>query len=329
MRWSVIDIGSNSVKLLVADVPACGKVEKIRHEAVITRLSEGLVKRGVLVREPMERTLKVVKTFAAEARDLGVQGLNILGMESLRVAKNAAEFARMVKEATGESLEILSGEEEARLGFAGVSLEFSGGASPLLMVDIGGASTEVVLALEGSLAVRSIPLGAVGMTEMYLFSDPPGEREKNALLQALREILRSCVDELARTAHPDRLSSANLVGVGGTIVTLAAMMQRLRQYDPRLIHRYSFTLQDIARIVGQLFLMTIQQRKQLPGLPPGRADVIAAGACILQVLMEESGIDSCMVSESNLLQGKVMEEVKRRRAAEIHVQEKTGEGKNY
>ena len=302
-RHAAIDIGTNSVRLLVADIPdspsRAPRLVPALRRLQITRLGGGLTPGGRIRPAAVARTAGAVAKFVALAAAEGVATPVLVGTHALRAARNpGALLSRM-----NLPVRVLTGEEEARLGYRGVlaGLGPLRSAARLLVVDIGGGSVELTWGSRGRIERSlSVPAGAVVLTERFLAHDPPRARE----IAALGEHLARTFDpSLARrSARPLRL-----IGVGGTITTMAAIDQRLFPYDPDRVHGFRLSRRAVDRITADLLARTVAGRRRLPGLQPERADIIAAGALVLQYLMARSGVRSMVVSEADLLWGLVLE----------------------
>lgn len=293
-RRAAIDIGTNSVRLLVADVRRSSpRLRPVLRHLQITRLGERLSPGGRITRTAAARTADAVERFVALAEDAGVTDPMLVGTHALRAAQNPGELlARLDR-----PVRILTGEEEARLGYEGVlaGLGSLRQASRLLVIDIGGGSVELTWGAGGRVeASLSIPTGAVVLTEQFLAHDPPLPEE----IAALREHLVRTIDPgLAEAPGPP----PRIVGVGGTITTMAAIAQRLSPYDPQRVHGFQLSRRAVERLTEALVTSTIAERRRLPGLQRERADIIAAGALVLRELLARFETRSMTVSEADLL----------------------------
>jgi len=315
-RRAAIDIGTNSVRLLVADVidsepvrprsqpqvPAPpgpsspslhSPVSPVLRRLTITRLGEHLDATGLIQPAAAARTAAAVEEFIPLAVASGAPVPLVVGTYALRVARNPQELlARLTVPAR-----VLSGDEEARLGYEGALAGFAWPppAGPFLVLDIGGGSVELTWGAGAQVAgTLSLPLGAVVLTEEYLSHDPPTAGEIEALRAALGRDLRPRL--AAMTVH-----GTQVLGVGGTITTMAALAQRLDPYDPDRVHGFRLRRLTVEEITGRLAELPVAGRRRLPGLQPERADIIAAGALVLQYVMTELGCPEIIVSEADLL----------------------------
>jgi exopolyphosphatase / guanosine-5'-triphosphate,3'-diphosphate pyrophosphatase len=299
-RVAAVDQGTNSTRLLVAEPDEAGGFEDLARDMVITRLGQGVDETGMLAPEALQRTLVVLARNVRRARALHVERIRVAATAAVRDAANAADFERPVDELVGSPLEIVSGEEEARLSFLGATRGLDA-TSPFLVLDIGGGSTEFVLGSERPSASISTQMGSVRLTERFVRSDPPEAGELDRMRAAVGELL----DDVER-AIPAR-DARTFVAVAGTSTTVQAVALALDFYDPERIHRTRLARTDAARVSMRLAAMTTAERAALPVMAPGRADVIVAGSVILVEVMERFGFDEAVVSETDILDGLVLE----------------------
>ena len=294
-RKAIIDIGSNSIKFFVGELAADKTITTVLDTNDIARLGENLNKTGMICPEAMERNVASVANFCAKAKELGANEIVAVGTMALRTASNSAEFVEKVKAACGLEVQIIPGEEEARLSYLAVlsGLPLQGG--DLVVFDTGGGSTEFIFGHGTQLVKRfSVNLGAVRITENYLTSDPvTPEQVSAAIAQIDKEFAVAGVE-----GHPDQL-----VGMGGTVTSMGAVKHKMIKYDPDVIQGSTLTKADISEQIGDYSTRTIEQRKELPGLQPKRADVILAGACILDVITSRLGVDKLTISDRGLRHG--------------------------
>lgn len=296
-RFATIDVGTNSVLLLVADRTPEGQFQAVLEKAEITRLGRGVDKSRRLSPEGMKATLEVITAFANEARELGVEGIAVSATSAARDAQNGAEFLQAAQEQAGVTVEIISGELEAQLSFASAHMDFgSEAAGPLLVIDIGGGSTEFIY---GNSAGRvdfrhSFDVGSVRLTERFIHSDPVSREDRERVTAHLRETFASL---------PPPPPASELVGVAGTVTTLYALQHQIDPYDSERVHGGTLTALQLGQLVDQLCSLPLAQRRTLPGLQPKRADVIPAGALILHEALRALGLDECRVSDRGLRWG--------------------------
>ncbi|MGK5680929.1 Ppx/GppA phosphatase family protein [Actinoplanes sp. URMC 104] len=295
MRVAGIDCGTNSIRLLIADV-SDGRLTDVARRMEIVRLGEGVDRTGRLSEQALARTRKALLGYAAEIAELGVTRVRMCATSASRDASNAQDFRDMVRGVLGVDPEVITGTEEAALSFTGAVAGLTA-ERPYLVVDIGGGSTEFVT---GSTAVDhaiSMDIGCVRMTERHLHADPPTPAE---IHNAERDIAAAV--DIALTAVPGR-DARTLVGLAGTVTTVTALAKELPEYDSSRIHHSEVSLEAVSRVTAELLAMTVEQRLALPVMHPGRADVIGAGALILRTVMERSGHSSVIASEHDILDG--------------------------
>ena len=296
-RFATIDIGTNSVLLLVAERLPDGRFEAVCERAEITRLGRGVDQSRVLSEAGLEDTLRVLEAYAAEARALGAQDVAVSATSAARDAHNGSAFLDAARRRAGVTVEIISGALEAQLSFAAVHADFASGAGgPLLVVDIGGGSTEFIFGgLGGQVAFRhSFDVGAVRLTERLVRSDPPSAAERAQMAQLLDQTY---------AALPRPPAGATLVGVAGTVTTLYAMEHAIEPYDAARVHGGTLTQAQLEQLTDRLWSLPLAERRALPGVQPKRADVLPAGALILSRALAALGLQSVRVSDRGLRWG--------------------------
>ncbi|MFI7075981.1 exopolyphosphatase [Micromonospora sp. NPDC049903] len=302
---AAIDCGTNSIRLLVADLPdpsegPSAPLRDVSRRMEIVRLGQGVDATGRLAPEAIERTRVALADYAAEIEKSGVERVRMCATSASRDAENAADFRAMVQQTLGVAPEVVSGDEEARLSFTGAVRGLPSDArSPYLVVDIGGGSTEFVVGSRdgGVDAAISMDIGCVRMTERHLHGDPPGLDE----IAAAQADIAVAVDR-ALTVVPGR-EAATLVGLAGSVTTVVAIAEGLTGYDPTRIHHARVSYERVAQVTAELLAANREQRLAIPVMHPGRADVIGAGALVLRVIMERAGMDSVVASEHDILDG--------------------------
>lgn len=298
-----IDIGTNTVRLLVADAGGSGGFREISSGRIITRLGEGLDRAAFLSPEACARSLAAIAEFTSQARLQKASMISAIGTSALRNASNRAEFIRSVLEATGVAVQVISGREEARLTVRGVLAAIRGQHEHVLqgaaaVIDIGGGSTEVIHIEEGrTVREASLPLGAVYLTERHIHHDPPEAPE----IDAVRSAVRAELDKVQ--GPPGSRFPGALVGTAGTITTLAAMDQELVQYDPDRINGYVLGRTAVDGLIRSLSTLTLAERRRIKGLEQGREDIVLAGALVLEGIMDRMGASSLVVSDWGLREG--------------------------
>ncbi|MCA2215660.1 Ppx/GppA phosphatase family protein [Jidongwangia harbinensis] len=295
MRVAAIDCGTNSIRLLIADVSG-NRLTDVARRMEIVRLGAGVDRTGRLAPEAIERTRTALLGYAAEIAELGIERVRMCATSASRDASNAAEFSGMVRAVLGVDPEVISGDAEARLSFTG-AVRGLDGEPPYLVVDIGGGSTEFVTGGSEVTAAISMDIGCVRMTERHLRSDPPTAAE----IAAAERDITAAVDA-ALAAVPGR-AAATLVGLAGSVTTVAALALDLPGYDARRIHHARVGYDAVAKVTADLLAAPVAERRELPVMHPGRADVIGAGALILRTVMERAGQDTVVASEHDILDG--------------------------
>jgi exopolyphosphatase/guanosine-5'-triphosphate,3'-diphosphate pyrophosphatase len=299
-RVAAIDCGTNTIKLLVADIDKqTGTQDSLVREMRIVRLGQGVDRTGRLADEALERVFAATEEYAAIIAEHGAEVIRFVATSASRDADNADVFAEGVRSRLGVELEVVSGDVEAQLTFDGATRCLPAAPAPLAVLDIGGGSTELIVGSgPGRMtAARSLDIGSVRLTERSMVSDPPTPGELEAATQAVDQAL----DTLP--AYGVQIADApTLVGVAGTVNTLATLLLGLDSWDRARVHHASFPVADVHTLVAQVLSMTVAQRRAL-GVPAGRADVIGAGAVILDRVLLRSGAPMLTVSDSDILDG--------------------------
>jgi len=301
-RVAAVDCGTNSLRLLLADVDR-GRAEltDVARRMEIVRLGQGVDKTGRLAPEALARTIAVLRDYAGIIARSGAQAVRMAATSATRDADNAAEFVRLVKEVLGVAPEVLSGAEEAVLSFTGATAELAAGpdGGPFLVTDIGGGSTEFVLGSPPGPAVHaiSVDVGCVRMTERHLHGDPPTGQEVAAAIADIDAAL----DTVAATV-PVR-QARTLIGLAGSVTTVAAIAMGLPGYDAARIHHTRVSAADVHAVTRGLLAQTRTARAAIGVMHPGRVDVIGGGALVLDRLMERFGFSEVLVSEHDILDG--------------------------
>ncbi len=294
---AALDCGTNSTRLLVLDDDGHPLDRRMR----VTRLGQGVDATGELREDAVERTLEVLRGYRAVMTDLGVTAGRLAATSAARDAANGAEFLERASEVTGVTAELLSGEEEGRLSFAGATADLDAPLDTAVVVDIGGGSTELVQCVDGDLAAHSMQVGCVRLTERALPSDPPTPAElarASALVDDAIDEAFARVPSLA-TNDPAR----RVLGLAGTVSTLAMLDLGLATYDEARVHHHWLGLEAIRRLRDELAAATIAQRRDLRGMVEGREDVIVGGAVILERVVVRLGATGCTTSEHDILDG--------------------------
>lgn len=282
MRVGVIDIGTNSTRYLLADVNRDGMVSRVEAVLKTTRLGEGVAGTGRLAEKAMARTTAAVAGFWRRAQEMGGKTVLLVATCAVREARNREDFLMLVHRATGLEVRVLSGIEEAYYTFAGVLTGCDFNPEEAAVVDVGGGSTEIIWVEDKRLVARSLPLGAVRLTEQ----------------KAGLEVVESHLGPVCQL-----ISGRKLFGTGGTITTLAAVALGLAAYDPDLVHGYQLSAGEVYALISRFARLSVDELKEVPGLQPERADIILAGAHIVMGLLKKTGAPGLTVSENDLLYG--------------------------
>ncbi|MET8679143.1 Ppx/GppA phosphatase family protein [Streptomyces sp. NPDC004647] len=305
-RVAAIDCGTNSIRLLVADLdPESGDLKELDRRMTIVRLGEGVDRTGRLAPEALERTFAACREYAEVISELGAHGLRFVATSASRDAENREEFVRGVVDILGVRPEVITGSQEAEFSFTGATKELAGRdhlEKPYLVVDIGGGSTEFVVGDDRVRAARSVDIGCVRMTERHLLrdgriTDPPTLGQ----ITAIEADIAAALDLAAETVP--LAEARTLVGLAGSVTTVAAIALGLERYDPSAIHHSRVSLEQVREITGNLLSSTHAERAAIPVMHPGRVDVIAAGALVLLSIMERTGAREVVVSEHDILDG--------------------------
>ncbi len=281
--YAVIDVGSNSVRLMLSD-----GVNTTSKKVVITRLAQGLINTNNLTLTAVERTANAVCFFVEEAKKQKVDNIFIFATAGVRQAQNGYIFVDKVKELTGLSVDVISGETEAKIGALGALSGKDGG-----VIDIGGASTEISVVKSGKIVYnKSVDMGAVRLTEKF------GQN---------REEVEKFVTEKIKQFSND--FKCDFYGIGGTATTLAGAMLSLEPYDPKVTHGYQVTKEKLSEKLDYLYGLSVEERKNIKGLHPERAEIITAGAVVLNNLLDYLNINCIIVSEKDNLEGYLMQKM--------------------
>ncbi len=297
-RVAAFDCGTNSLRLLVADLdPDAGTSTDVVREMRIVRLGQGVDRTGRIADVALHRAFETIEEYMRLVDGHGVDRIRFCATSAARDAENAEEFLTGVRERVGVHAEVLDGREEARISFAGATLALPPLPDPLLVVDVGGGSTELILGrADGEILEReSLDIGSVRLNERHLHGDPPTAEEIEAASADIDAALDAC--------SVDPGDAGAVIGVAGTVTTLAAGVLDLAAYDSTLIHHSVLRPDAVQGKVRELLSMMVEQRRALPYMHPGRADVIAAGGLILDRLLRRTSVGSMLVSERDILDG--------------------------
>jgi exopolyphosphatase / guanosine-5'-triphosphate,3'-diphosphate pyrophosphatase len=300
--YSVIDIGSNSIRVMHAGVED-KRLISCRKGLVMTRLGKGVNEKKQLSEETMKATCEALKLFSDEAEAMGSELIGAFATSAVRDSSNRGEFIDMAREVAGVDVTVIDGKREAELGYQGVisgvkHMMKDASHENIMIIDIGGGSTEVIIGNEnGIIYSHSYDMGSVRLSEMFVESDPPSDEE----ISRLESFIADYSSDVKSACSEYRPSMA--VGIAGTITTIGAVSLQMDEYDRDRIHGLKLTIGEVSRIYGMFLGMDTQARKSIPGLQPKRADIIPAGTAILKCLMEMTGFDEVVISDYDNLEG--------------------------
>ena len=296
MRVGVIDCGTNSIRLLIADIEG-NNFREVTRQMQVVRLGQGVDETNQFHPDALERTFAAVDLYAAELARRGVEKIRFCATSATRDATNRNIFIDGVKERLGIEPEVISGDEEARLSFAGATREFNRTDGPFLVVDIGGGSTEFVLGTDTVDSAISVNIGCVRMTERHFHNDPPTADE----VSIARSDIQNAID--IASASVDIKSAKTLVCVAGTATTVAAAALNLPEYDRHAIHLSRISADQVLEVSNNFLTMTRDERAALGYMHPGRVDVITAGSLVLSKIVKATGAKEFVASENDILDG--------------------------
>jgi len=329
-RFATIDVGTNTILLLVAELDEDGAFRILTDRAEIARLGEGVDRTRSLSAAGVERALEVLREYLQACRNFGVEEIAAAGTSALRDALNAKSFLARLKHEFKLDLRVLSGREEAAYSYLAVQKGLQLDAQDVLVVDVGGGSTEFIWAKDGKLhGWASLDVGSVRLTERFLASDPARREECDRLIQTVDQSLGKLLADWGalRQAQGRSLRQAQgesnrpaMVGIAGTFTTLSAVEKGLTHYSHSEVHGSRLTRAEVERQVELYRASTIAERKRIPGLEPKRADVILAGALVIQRIMTLFDIDEAIVSDQGIRYGLLYERIANKRSAIGHQQ---------
>ena len=300
---AALDLGTNSTRLLVGTPTGTGDFTTVVRRNTITRLGQGVAATGSLAPEAIDRVVACLRDYRRDLDEHRVERFRVAATSAARDASNREAFFDQVEEVLGQRPELLSGAEEGRLSFVGATRGLAPDQGPFLVVDIGGGSTEFVVGPDPSEVggVLSVDVGCVRLTEKFLLHDPPQPEELSAAISLVDVYLEDVRREL-----PGAGDARTLVGVAGTITTVAAVEMGLPEYDPARIHHFHLTRDAAEDVFRTLATESRADRIHNPGLEEARADVIVGGCCVLVAILRRFGFDELVVSESDILDGLVL-----------------------
>jgi exopolyphosphatase/guanosine-5'-triphosphate,3'-diphosphate pyrophosphatase len=296
MRVGVVDCGTNSIRLLIADIEG-NSFREVTRQMQVVRLGQGVDETNQFHPDALERTFAAVDLYAAEIVRRGVEKIRFCATSATRDATNRNIFIDGVKERLGIEPEVISGDEEARLSFAGATREFNRTDGPFLVVDIGGGSTEFVLGTDSVDSAISVNIGCVRMSERHFHNDPPTADE----ITIARSDIQNAID--IASASVDIKSAKTLVCVAGTATTVAAAALNLPEYDRYAIHLSRISADQVHAVSDRFLTMTRDERAALGYMHPGRVDVITAGSLVLSKIVKATGAKEFVASENDILDG--------------------------
>ena len=300
MRVAAIDCGTNSIRLLIADIEN-GQLTDVVRQMIIVRLGEGVDKTGEFSTAALERTFAAVDEYVKLIEIYKSQRIRFVATSASRDVSNREVFVNGIKARLGIEPSVISGDEEARLSFLGATADLindqNAPASPFLVVDIGGGSTEFVLGTTGPNQALSTNVGCVRMTERHLVGDPPTAEQIAAATKDIDE----AIDQAAKVV--DLASAKSLIGLAGSVTTVAAIALGLTAYKSEIIHGSRISAAQVHKVATELLAMPREQRAKLGPMHPGRVDVIGGGALVLDRIMQKTGIGEVVVSERDILDG--------------------------
>jgi exopolyphosphatase / guanosine-5'-triphosphate,3'-diphosphate pyrophosphatase len=297
---AAIDCGTNSTRLLVADADGGELIRLMR----ITRLGQGVDRENTLAPEAIARTVEVLREFRRSMDDFGVDRVRMVATSAVRDAENGGDFIEAAAAAVGTAPEVLTGLDEGKLAYRGASADLSPFEGDTLVVDIGGGSTEITLGRAGSVSSVSSQLGCVRLTERFLTSDPPTPDEVVATRIAIADALTWGEQRMPELLGLD--ARRRLVGLAGTVSTLASLKLQLAEYDVDRLHHATLSLHEVVGLCETLASLSAAERRELAGMVPGRADVILGGALVLEVVAARYQCPEVIVSEKDILDGIVL-----------------------
>jgi exopolyphosphatase/guanosine-5'-triphosphate,3'-diphosphate pyrophosphatase len=303
-RVASIDIGTNTILLLIAEVGE-DKLRILFEAETLVRLGEGLQKNRNLSQEAMKRGLQTLAQYMKRCKEMEVQQVFAVGTSALREAKNSRDFLEIIEGKLNLSIQVISAEEEARLSYLAVARDLKESERPIVVVDVGGGSTEFILG-KGDRIIEwvSLSLGIVRFTERFLHSDPIKEEEWEEMVKEIRKLL-------FRIPHPKE--PFTLVSIGGTGTTLASVEQSLDEFIPEKIHHFVLTKEALGKQLLLYRLKTDEERRNIKGLPASRADVILTGGAILHEAMEELRCPSVLISCHGVRYGLIYKKIENRK----------------
>jgi len=310
-KLAAIDIGTNSMRLMLCEIVG-NSIAKKEKELIVTRIGKDLSRTGRITEKALVRNIDALKYFKNKADRYGAEAVLTIATSAVRDAANGEDFAEAARSQAGVNVRIISGEEEAELGISGVMSELEDTGGSVLVIDIGGGSTELILGNREKIDYSvSIAAGTVRMTEQLIRDNPISDEDVRNLKETLRELFEAPLDYLGQK------SIGRIIAIGGTATTTAAIYHGLDIYKPEIVHNTSIGIDFIGRTFDRLKNMTIRERYEVKGLQKERADVIPAGLYIMQHIIEGLNKDSLTVSENDNLEGVVSKYISENAAVKV------------
>jgi exopolyphosphatase / guanosine-5'-triphosphate,3'-diphosphate pyrophosphatase len=298
LRVAVVDIGTNSTRLLIADVHG-GRVSEVERRTTVTNMGRGVDHTGMICADAIEDACGVIADYKAHYEELGAERVMAIATSAVRDAANGEAFIAELRERFDLDARLLTGEEEAHLTYLGATAHRAAGESTLVF-DIGGGSTELIVGSGHQVGFHtSLQAGTIRQSERHLTSDPPDPHELEDLASEIRNLI-------GRAAAEPEARPTRGIAVAGTPTSLAAIDQQLEPYDPRRVHGYRLAMRRIQRMLSRLACLPLAERLRVPGLHPGRAPTIVAGTVILVQVMRAFGLEEVEVSELDILHGSAL-----------------------
>jgi exopolyphosphatase/guanosine-5'-triphosphate,3'-diphosphate pyrophosphatase len=302
MHVAVVDVGTNSTRLLIADVTPAGAVTELDRRTTVTRLGQGVDVRGELDETAMERVFATLTSYREAIDAHGVTATTAVLTSAVRDARNGSAFTAAIRERFGLDARTIAGEEEARLTFRGATSERPEDGRRLAVIDVGGGSTEIVVGVDGTVEFQvSTPAGVVRQGERYLHHDPPAAAELQVVAEEAAGIFTYALAGMGTGAVDEAIA------VAGTATSLAAIAQELDPYDPARVHGYRLSAAAIEATLDRLAALPLAQRREVTGLHPDRAPTIVAGCLLLREALRALGVDQVAVSEHDILRGAALQ----------------------
>ncbi|MCG8541337.1 MAG: Ppx/GppA family phosphatase [Clostridia bacterium] len=302
-KCCVIDIGTNSIRMLVARLEEGYITDSIKNIET-TRIGEGVDKTKLLSPQAIDRSIAALKKFKHEAINKGITNIRAIATSAVRDAENRSEFLERVRNELNIDIEVISGKKEAELGFMGVVRGIDKKLEELLVIDIGGGSTEFILGDNAGIKyLKSIDIGAVRMTDKHIFTDPATDFEMYNLNDDINTMIGEVIEDIKK------FEIKEVAGIGGTVTSLGSIAQGLEVYDRNKVHNYELSIEQINGMVNRFKNLNNTDRKRIKGLQPKRADIILAGSKILYGILTALDIKKIRISEYDNLEGYVYSEV--------------------